>query len=52
MPDAQRAHEILRPQPRQVLYLTEKLGVAGGKNKRNRNGATPQGERAFARIGA
>jgi hypothetical protein len=30
--------------PRQGVDLSLKLGVASGKNKRNRKAATPQGE--------
>jgi hypothetical protein len=35
-------NRVLRP--RQGVYLSLKLGVAGGKNKRNGKAATPQGE--------
>jgi hypothetical protein len=46
MPNAQGAHEFLRPQPRsrprQGVDLSLKLGVAGGKNKRTGNADKPQ----------
>jgi hypothetical protein len=52
MPDAQTTHEILRPQPRtrprQGVDLSLKLGVAAGKNKRDRNAVAPQANGAIS----